>query len=53
MKKNELWLVFGNVSINFFKLCMVIVITEFYILILVWVTLTYMQGHCGMRNQSF
>ena len=35
-----------------FKLSMMIEMTECYILMAVWVTLTFIHGHIGMRNQK-
>ena len=37
---------------QYFKLGMMIETSKFSVLIVVWMKLTYVQGHCCMRNQK-
>ena len=39
-------------NLFFFKLGMILDATELYIWILVWLTLTYIQGHRGAKKQN-
>ena len=49
-RKEKKWLAFRNLPTFFFKLGMFIETSEPYILIWIWMTLTFVQGHSWARN---